>query len=199
MPGGFGERETTVAGEPRAKVIPLHSNTGRGAAARRAAAQRADAERRHPSLLSDPSGRASAEQIAAVVREIDQHRSGAAGPSEAGSEPNELAKRIAAAADFIRKRMMGDYTVDEFGFDPHLNDAIFLPLLRVFFNSWFRVEVSGVENLPETGAGLVVANHAGVLPFDGLMTQVAVRDKHPAHRDLVERARYRHRGRSLRS
>ena len=66
--------------------------------------------------------------------------------------------------------MMGDYTVDEFGFDPHLNDAIFLPLLRVFFNSWFRVEVSGIENLPESGAALVVANHAGVLPFDGLMT-----------------------------
>jgi 1-acyl-sn-glycerol-3-phosphate acyltransferase len=80
--------------------------------------------------------------------------------------------------------MMGDYTVDEFGFDPHLNDAIILPLLRVFFNNWFRVEVSGVENLPETGAGLVVANHAGVLPFDGLMTSVAVRDNHPTNRDL---------------
>ena len=80
--------------------------------------------------------------------------------------------------------MSGDYTVDEFGFDPHLNNAIFLPLLRVFFKSWFRVEVSGIENLPETGAALIVANHAGVLPFDGLMTSVAVHDKHPAHRDL---------------
>ena len=30
----------------------------------------------------------------------------------------------------------------------------------------------------------MVANHAGVLPFDGLMTSVAVHDKHPAHRDL---------------
>ncbi len=87
-------------------------------------------------------------------------------------------------ADFLRKRMVGDYTVDEFGFDPHLNNAIFLPVLRVLFNSWFRVEVSGVENLPESGAGLVVANHAGVLPFDGLMTSVAVRDHHPAQRDL---------------
>jgi 1-acyl-sn-glycerol-3-phosphate acyltransferase len=57
-------------------------------------------------------------------------------------------------------------------------------LLRVFFNSWFRVEVSGIENLPESGGALVVANHAGVLPFDGLMTAVAVHDKHPAHRDL---------------
>ena len=80
--------------------------------------------------------------------------------------------------------MTGDYKVDEFGFDPHLNDSVILPLLRTLFNSWFRVEVSGIENLPSEGAALVVANHAGVLPFDGLMASVAVRDKHPAHRDL---------------
>ena len=105
-------------------------------------------------------------------------------PPPADETPNELARRIAAVAEFIRKRMMGDYTVDEFGFDTHLNDAVFLPLLRVFFKSWFRVEVSGIENLPETGAALIVANHAGVLPFDGLMTSVAVHDNHPTNRDL---------------
>ena len=169
-----------MAAESKAKVIPLHSNSGRAAAQRRAN-QRADASRRHPSLLSDPGSRASAEQIAAVVREIDQRRIAVAG-SDAG--PNELARRIGAIAEFVRKRMVGEYTVDEFGFDTHLNNAIFLPLLRVFFNSWFRVEVSGIENLPETGAALVVANHAGVLPFDGLMTSVAVHDKHPTNRDL---------------
>jgi 1-acyl-sn-glycerol-3-phosphate acyltransferase len=173
-----------VAGEPKAKVIPLHTNSGRTSAARRAAAARGDSSRRHPSLLSDGGSRASAEQIAAVVREIDQRRSGAAGTSTVEETPNELALKIASVAEFVRKRMTGDYTVDEFGFDPHLNNAIFLPLLRVFFKSWFRVEVSGIENLPESGAALVVANHAGVLPFDGLMTSVAVRDNHPTHRDL---------------
>ncbi|ADT97415.1 MULTISPECIES: lysophospholipid acyltransferase family protein [Mycolicibacterium] len=173
-----------MAGEPKAKVIPLHANSGRGAAARRSASQRADSASRHPSVLSDPKGRASAEQIASVVREIDQRRGPSSGTGFDAPPPNELAQRIAAIAEFVRKRMTGEYTVDEFGFDPHLNDAIFLPLLRVLFNSWFRVEVSGIENLPETGAALVVANHAGVLPFDGLMTQVAVRDEHPAHRDL---------------
>jgi 1-acyl-sn-glycerol-3-phosphate acyltransferase len=173
-----------VSGEPKAKVIQLHANTGRGAAQRRAASQRANAASRHPSLLSDPGSHASADQIAAVVREIDQRRGAVSGAPAEDVEPNELAQRIAAVAEFVRKRMMGEYTVDEFGFDPHLNDAIFLPLLRVLFNSWFRVEVKGIENLPESGAALVVANHAGVLPFDGLMTQVAVRDKHPAHRDL---------------
>ncbi|OAN32559.1 lysophospholipid acyltransferase family protein [Mycolicibacterium iranicum] len=173
-----------MAGEPKAKVIPLHANSSRGGSARRSATDRSDGARRHPSLLNDPGSRASAEQIAAVVREIDQHRGFAAGAETEESSPNELAQRIAAVAEFIRKRMTGEYSVDEFGFDRHLNEAIFLPLLRTLFNSWFRVEVSGVENLPEEGAALVVANHAGVLPFDGLMTQVAVRDKHPAHRDL---------------
>ena len=180
---GWGEGNN-VAGEPKAKVIPLHSNSGRSSAQRRAAAARAENSRRHPSLLSDSGGRASAEQIAAVVREIDQRRGAVTGTPPAEEAPSELAKRIGAIAEFVRKRMMGDYTVDVFGFDQHLNDAIFLPLLRVFFNSWFRVEVSGIENLPESGAALVVANHAGVLPFDGLMTAVAVHDKHPTHRDL---------------
>jgi 1-acyl-sn-glycerol-3-phosphate acyltransferase len=174
-----------VAGESKAKVIPLHANSGRGSAQRRAAAAaRAESSRRHPSLHSDSGGRASAEQIAAVVSEIDQRRGAASGAPIAQDTPSELAKRIASVAEFVRKRMMGDYTVDEFGFDRHLNDAIFLPLLRVFFNQWFRVEVSGIENLPKSGAALVVANHAGVLPFDGLMTAVAVHDNHPTHRDL---------------
>ena len=171
-----------MAGESKAKVIPLHSNSSRASAQRRAAAR--DSARRHPSLLEDPGTRASAEQMAAVVREIDQRRSSVSGSQSDDDTPNQLAQNIAAVAEFVRKRMTGDYVVDEFGFDSHLNDAIFLPLLRVFFKSWFRVEVSGVENLPDTGAALVVANHAGVLPFDGLMASVAVHDEHPAHRDL---------------
>jgi len=173
-----------VAGDSRANVIPLHSNRGR-VAARKRADQRAETARQHPSLLSDPRGRASAEQIAAVVREIDDRRRAAAGTSGAVEAPlNELAQRVASVAGFFRQRLTGDYSVDEFGFDPHFNDAIVRPLLRFFFKSWFRVEVSGAENLPAEGAALVVANHAGVLPFDGLMLSVAVHDEHPAQRDL---------------
>ena len=171
-----------MSGDSKAKVISLYGTSGRNAAKR--AAQRADSARRHPSLLTDPGNPASAEQIAAVVREIDQHRPGGVGGAPVEETPTELAKRIAAVADFLRKRMSGDYTVDEFGFDSHLNSNVFLPILRVLFNSWFRVEVSGIEHLPAEGAALVVANHAGVLPFDGLMASVAVKDKHPAHRDL---------------
>jgi 1-acyl-sn-glycerol-3-phosphate acyltransferase len=171
-----------VAGDSKAKVIPLHSVSSRASAQRRAAA-RTESSRRHPSLLEDPGIRASAEQIAGVVREIDDRRS-AVGAPVVDEGPNELAERIASVAEFVRKRMSGDYTVDEFGFDKHLNEAIFLPLLRGLFRNWFRVEVGGIENLPESGAALVVANHAGVLPLDGLMASVAVHDNHPAKRDL---------------
>ncbi|ORW48569.1 lysophospholipid acyltransferase family protein [Mycobacterium parmense] len=175
-----------MVGETRANVIPLHTNRGR-VAARRRADQRAESARQHPSLLSEPQGRASAEQIAAVVREIDERRRTAGTGGKPGSPEaplNELAQRVAAVAGFLRQRLTGDYSVDEFGFDPHFNSAIVRPLLRFFFRSWFRVEVSGIENLPGDGPALVVANHAGVLPFDGLMLSVAVHDEHPAHRDI---------------
>lgn len=158
-----------VAGE-KAKVIPLHADSVRAGAR---SAQRANAARRHPSANTAET----AEGIEAVIREFDQRR---------GAEPehNDLVSRIAGLAEFLRKRLTGDYSVDEFGFDPEYNDAVVLPVLRLFYDKWFRVEVSGIENLPATGAGLVVANHAGTLPFDGPMLSVAVHDHHPAHRNL---------------
>ena len=172
-----------MAGESKAKVIPLHPNPGRAAAQRRAGA-RAEASRRHPSLLSDTGTRATAEQMAAVVREIDDRRSSATGAAAADDTPNELAQRVAAIAEFARRRLTGDYTVDEFGFDEHFNDSVVMPVLRSLFTSWFRVDVSGIENLPLDGSALIVANHAGVLPFDGLMASVAVHDHHPTNRHL---------------
>jgi 1-acyl-sn-glycerol-3-phosphate acyltransferase len=134
-------------------------------------------------LPAETNRRAPVEQIAAAVLETDPRPARVAGGQAQGT-PNELAQRVTAAAQFIRRRLSGDYAVDEFGFDPHFNDAVVMPLLRTISSWWFRVEVSGIENLPARGAALLVANHAGVLPFDALMTAVAVHDKHPAHRHL---------------
>lgn len=160
-----------MAGD-KAKVIPLHPDSGRAGSRN---SQRTSASRRHPSAAS-PAG--PDENIAAVIREFEQRRSGA------DSGPSDLVARIAGLADFLRKRLTGDYAVDEFGFDPQYNEAVVLPAMRFFYDKWFRVEVSGIENLPDIGAGLVVANHAGTLPFDGPMLAVAVHDHHPAHRNL---------------
>lgn len=86
--------------------------------------------------------------------------------------------------DFIRQRLSGEYAVDDFGFDPELTDRVLLGLVRPLYRSWFRVEVTGLENVPSDSGALIVANHAGVIALDAVMTQVALRDEHPAHRHL---------------
>ncbi|ABG93864.1 conserved hypothetical protein [Rhodococcus jostii RHA1] len=152
-----------------AKVIPLHGATAaRGAAIGRS--RREQSESRHPSAMPPPAVITPPEPVTETSA-VDAVR-------------NALAEQIVNTAEFVRRRLSGDYHVDDFGYDPHFAENVWLPILRPLFDKWFRVEVSGLENIPSTGGALVVANHAGVLPIDGLMTSVAVHDHHPAHRPL---------------
>ncbi len=91
---------------------------------------------------------------------------------------------LGAATGFLRRRIAGDYQVDEFGFDPEFNELMLMPIARALYQHWFRVQMRGVEYVPDTGAALVVTNHSGVLPWDALMVQVGLLDTHPAHRHL---------------
>lgn len=59
-----------------------------------------------------------------------------------------------------------------------------MSMLRPVYEKYFRVEVKGIENIPSEGGALIVSNHSGTLPLDGLMLQVAVHDNHPAGRHL---------------
>lgn len=102
--------------------------------------------------------------------------------SAAGLQGAALEERTAQTLAFVRQRLTGDYDIDEFGFDPDFTREVWLPILRPIYKHWFRVEVRGIENIPAEGRALVVANHSGTLPIDGLMTQVAIHDEHPAHR-----------------
>jgi 1-acyl-sn-glycerol-3-phosphate acyltransferase len=85
--------------------------------------------------------------------------------------------RLAALREQHRN---GVYDVDDFGFDRELTEAI-LPLSRILFRRYWRVEVSGLENIPGSGGALLVSNHAGVLPWDGAMIKVAVFDAVDRH------------------
>jgi 1-acyl-sn-glycerol-3-phosphate acyltransferase len=93
-------------------------------------------------------------------------------------------ERMALALRFVRRRLSGEYEVDEFGFDPELNDTLLMPLFRPLYERWFRVEMIGLDNVPDDGSALVVANHSGTLPVDGVMLQVGLHDHHPARRNL---------------
>ncbi|MCF6526481.1 lysophospholipid acyltransferase family protein [Streptomyces sp. JJ36] len=98
--------------------------------------------------------------------------------------PAAWEERVARGLAFLRRRLTGEYEVDEFGYDRELTEQVLMALLRPLYEKYFRVEVRGIENIPESGGALVVANHSGTLPLDGLMLQVAVHDHHPAGRRL---------------
>ncbi len=73
---------------------------------------------------------------------------------------------------------------DASGFDPEFTAHVLLPIVRPLYRAWFRVRTVGIENIPASGSGLVVSNHAGAIAVDSVMTQVAIHDEHPQHRFL---------------
>lgn len=93
-------------------------------------------------------------------------------------------RQVGAGVEFVRRRALGDYEVDDFGFDPELNDSVLMAALRPLYRHWFRVEVRGIENVPAEGGALLVGNHAGTIGIDAMMVQLAILDEHPAHRHL---------------
>ena len=57
--------------------------------------------------------------------------------------------------------------VDDFGLDPETIRSA-RPFLRLLRKRWWRIEVVGLEHVPAEQPVLFVANHSGLLPWDGL-------------------------------
>ncbi|MGZ4437373.1 MAG: lysophospholipid acyltransferase family protein [Nocardioides sp.] len=89
--------------------------------------------------------------------------------------------RLAEFLAFLRRRVTGDYHVDEYGFDAEVTERFFLSAVRPIAEKWFRVEVRGIENIPTEGGALLVSNHSGTVPLDGLVTMTAVHDRTGRH------------------
>ncbi len=126
-----------------------------------------------PSASGPPAGVSQLVEVARVIGEAAEQVLG-----------EDVQRRVAETLALLRRRLSGDYEVDEFGFDRELTEHVLLPMLRPLYSAWFRVEVRGIHNIPSEGGALVVANHSGTIAFDSLMTQLAVHDEHPAHRHL---------------
>ncbi|HET9422264.1 MAG TPA: 1-acyl-sn-glycerol-3-phosphate acyltransferase [Nocardioides sp.] len=89
--------------------------------------------------------------------------------------------QLARLLAFLRRRVTGDYVVDEYGFDAEVTERFFIAALRPIADKWFRVEVIGAENIPAEGGALVVSNHSGTIPVDGLMTITAIHERTGRH------------------
>jgi 1-acyl-sn-glycerol-3-phosphate acyltransferase len=153
-----------------AEVIPIgsHGQPGRGvgrkttpSAAARALAPSPRARKPRLSAAQKPSA-------ASVVPE----------PADAipATEPAVEDTRLAEFLAFCRRRLTGDYDIDDYGLDPDIADRFILTALRPLAQKWFRVEVRGIENIPPVDGALVVANHSGTVPLDALVTGLIVHD-----------------------
>ena len=92
-----------------------------------------------------------------------------------------LPRDVREGLDAAVRRLAGNYHEDEWGFDEEFTESVF-PLLELMYDRWWRVQAEGVRNVPAHGRALLVANHAGILPWDATMMGVAMLREHPLPR-----------------
>jgi 1-acyl-sn-glycerol-3-phosphate acyltransferase len=130
-----------------------------------------------PSVLPDESS------ITSEIRELERRVRARLTPAF----PIEHRRRL--PLEFVWKRyrrlaMRGRAEViDDFGRDPVYTTKV-EPWLDFLYRRYFRVEATGIDNVPASGRAILVANHSGTLPFDGAILMHAIRKEHPSRRDL---------------
>jgi len=189
IPIGSHGRPGRGTGSDRPSSASRTLADGSGRAAASAGRQRPsppDEPRRRPTTTSSSEDRGPGPGVS-PAEWLAAFQTGAAQVFGADWQP-QLARFLA----FLRRRLTGDYAVDDFGFDPEVAEHLLLATLRPIAEKWFRIDVRGIENLPDEGGALVVSNHSGTLPVDGLMTMFTVHDRtgrflRPLGADLVFR------------
>ena len=102
-----------------------------------------------------------------------------------------LRYQIDEQINFIQRRLRGEYSTDPFGMDREIIE-IARPFLTFMYTTWWRVTATGLEHVPAQGRALLVANHSGVLPWDGAMIATAVANEHPAQNERIVRSLHLH-------
>jgi 1-acyl-sn-glycerol-3-phosphate acyltransferase len=102
-------------------------------------------------------------------------------PGAAADALSSLPGELRQALERALQRAAGDYDEDDWGFDEEFATAL-RPLLDFLYGVWWRVETTGVANVPGSGRAMLVANHAGILPWDGTMISLAIQREHPQPR-----------------
>ncbi len=94
-----------------------------------------------------------------------------------GRDLLDLATMLAIVQWFARQAELAgredEMQVDDFGFDQEWTESL-LPIFKWVYHHYWRVETTGLENVPREGRALLVSNHAGVLPWDGSMIKTAL-------------------------
>jgi 1-acyl-sn-glycerol-3-phosphate acyltransferase len=102
--------------------------------------------------------------------------------SAAEAASADLPKSLRDGVERMARRLRGDYHEDEWGFDEEFAEGAY-PFFELLYDQWWRVEASGVANVPAHGRAMLVSNHSGSLfPFDASMITGAIMKEHPLPR-----------------
>jgi 1-acyl-sn-glycerol-3-phosphate acyltransferase len=133
-------------------------------------------------MSEDPRGDLWADALAGLRHEIRRRVAPApeADPSAAQESPGfdwvalieDLRRRL---GQFGMRERSGE--VDDFGLDPETIRSA-RPLLDFLRKRWWRIEVVGLEHVPSDRPVLFVANHSGLLPWDGLALAETLAEAH---------------------
>jgi 1-acyl-sn-glycerol-3-phosphate acyltransferase len=89
---------------------------------------------------------------------------GDAAPPPRPLELRDAERRLAALERLVPEGQRHD----AFGLSPDVVRRA-LPFFELLYRRWFRVRSEGHEHVPADGPAILVANHGGLLPFDGAM------------------------------
>jgi len=67
----------------------------------------------------------------------------------------------------------GEFSRDPWGMDRDRTWLSFAVVKRLY-DSYFRVQTNGLEHVPSKGRLLIIANHSGQLPMDGVLIGMAM-------------------------
>jgi 1-acyl-sn-glycerol-3-phosphate acyltransferase len=134
-----------------------------------------------PSRPASPKPNRTRPREAAVARE-GARRESVVSAAPAPSRPNLPSTAARGRGVSTALRSLPE-EVDEFGYDPAYDNSV-RPFFEFLYDKYFRVETFGVERVPAEGRCLLVANHSGTVPLDGMMLRVAVRREHPGRREV---------------
>jgi 1-acyl-sn-glycerol-3-phosphate acyltransferase len=130
-----------------------------------------------------PRSKLSPWPVTAFLRRLREGMEGTGDlPGAVAGATLALPKDARESVATILRRLGGDYPEDEWGFDEQFAEAGY-PFLEFLYKRWWRVQVTGVRNVPSHGRALLVGNHAGSLfPWDGAMIGTGILEEHPLPR-----------------
>jgi 1-acyl-sn-glycerol-3-phosphate acyltransferase len=168
---------STPTPTPTATPTPTPTPSRAVPIAAAAAARLEDVERRVDSALDG---------VEARLQELAARAGIGAAPRELGQVVSRLwpavRGRLAGALDLLRL-LEAPRRLDPFGMDPQFAERL-EAVVDLFYVVWWRVAVTDVAHVPTEGPAVVVANHAGAVPWDAFVLRRALRREHPAHREL---------------